>query len=174
MAQDSVVLEKRFIPGGTVIIKEGDEGDCAYLIQSGKVNVYTHVKDERVQIAMLGPGQIFGELALIFDDPRTASVEAIEDCNLIVLSRQVLKQKLQKSDPTVQAIVEMLTKRMIGMSNSYLKEKDSVDDMVDALRGMYQNVLNSLPSDQQNSFQETASPQLEALLKTLQDFVPEK
>lgn len=123
MAKDSTILERRFVPAGTMVIRQGDRGNSAYLIQSGSVRIFTENEGKRIEFARLEMGQIFGEMALIFDDPRTASVEALEDCNLIVITRQTFKQKLDRSDPTIRAIVVMLTQRIVTANNAMIAKK---------------------------------------------------
>jgi MFS family permease len=68
---------------GTTIIRQGDIGDRFYVIETGSVAV----DQAGTVIARLGPGQAFGELALIRDIPRTASVLALEDVRVLVLER---------------------------------------------------------------------------------------
>src|SRR5208283_2608153 len=76
---------------GEVIVEEGDEGDEAYIIYSGKVEVYRKGYDgKKVVINELGPGEIFGELALFGDGFRTASVQAIEESFVAVISKEKL------------------------------------------------------------------------------------
>jgi len=170
MAKDTVILERRFVPKGTLILKEGEDGNCAYLIQSGNVSVFTHNDGVRIDLARFDVGEIFGELALIFDEPRSASVVANEDCTLIVLTRQTLKHKLDKSDPTVKAIVEMLTKRILTVNNALVSKQSNVDDLVNTSRIIYQNILVSKPRSEQRNFQNKVLPKLEAFLDSLRDF----
>lgn len=170
MGNDSHILEKHVVPAGSLIVKEGEEGNCAYLIQTGKVSVFTHDGKKRVELASLGAGQIFGEMALIFDEPRTASVEAVESCSLILITRNHMKSKLERSDPTVQAIMEMLTQRIVSTNNTLLNKKEGVEDLSNACRIIYQNVVHSLPSEQQQNFQGAVLPKLEACLEAISDF----
>lgn len=170
MAKDSVILERSFVPAGKLILREGEEGNCAYLIQSGSVKVYTEHNGKKVELAKLGVGQIFGELALIFDEPRTASVQALEDCNLIVITRSTLNYKMERSDPTIQSILEMLTQRIITTNNSLLRQKSDIEDLTDTTRVIYQNILTSLPRVHQKEFQSSVLPKLDAFLETVRGF----
>lgn len=88
---DRVAFEK-----GKVIIKEGDTHAQAYLIQSGRVGVYTERDGKKIELAVLGKGEIVGEMALISDQVRSASVETLEDCNLILISRPEFEERLKK------------------------------------------------------------------------------
>ncbi len=170
MSNETIILERRFVPEGAQIVKQGDSGNCAYLIQSGSVLVFSEHKGKQVELARLGLGEIFGELALIFDEPRTASVRALEDCNLILLTRDTLKQKMERSDPTIKAIMSMLTKRIVSTNNSLVNKKDNIEDMVETTRIIYQNVLSGLPKDKQRTFENTVLPKLDEFLEAVSSF----
>lgn len=165
-----VILERRFVPKDEVILKEGELGSQAYLVQSGSVRVYTSHEDKEVELARLGVGQIVGEMALIFDGPRTASVQAIADCNLIVITRQQFQDKLQATDPTIRATVQMLTKRMVDANNSLINKKSSLEDLKETSRIIYQNVMGALPRNQQRTFSNTVLPKLEEFLDAIEGF----
>ncbi len=107
-----MILERRYVPKGTVVIKEGEEAYAAFLIQSGSVRVFQERNGKKVELAILGMGEICGEMALINDKPRGASVETAEDCNLVVITRSAFEDKLKNTDTTIQAIVKMLIKRV--------------------------------------------------------------
>lgn len=82
---------------GDVIIRQGDVGDKFYLIRRGKVEVI--VKDnkgERV-VAVLEPGSCFGERALLTDEPRNATVRAVEDTDLYALGKESFLRALRSS-----------------------------------------------------------------------------
>lgn len=170
MSKDTIILERRFVPEGTLIMRQGEDGNCAYLLQSGVVKVFTENDGKRVDLAKLRAGEIFGEMALIFDEKRSASVKAIEDCNLIILTRQTLQQKLERSDPTVRAIVSMLTQRVISANNEVINKKSNIQDMIDTTRIIYQNVLAGLPRSQQRTFQNGVLPKLDDFFNSIRSF----
>ena len=170
MSKDSIILERRFVPEGTMVMRQGEPGNCAYLIQSGSVRVYTEHNGKRVDLAKLELGQIFGEMALIFDEPRTASVVAAEDCNLIILTRQTFKDKLDKSDPTIRAIVTMLTQRIVSANNTVMNKKSDVEDLIETTRIIFQNTLTSLPRSQQRTFQNGVLPKLDDFFNAIRSF----
>lgn len=151
-------------------MEEGEPGSCAYLIQSGSVEVYTENEGQEIRLAKLELGQIFGEMALIFDERRTASVRAVEDCNLIVITRQSFQAKLNKSDPTIKAIVQMLSQRVVLANNTLVNKKSNVQDLVETTEIIYENVLSSLPRSRQRTFQTAVLPKLEEFLKAVDAF----
>jgi len=169
--KDTVILERRFVPKDSVIIREGDVGSQAFLVQSGSVRVFvTGDENKEIELAKLGVGQIFGEMALIHDGPRMASVVAMEDCNLIVISRQQFMDKLESTDPTIRAVVHMLTLRMMEANNTLINKKSSIEDLKETVRIIYQNVSGSLPRNQLRTFQNTVLPKLDELMEAIEGF----
>jgi CRP-like cAMP-binding protein len=83
----------------SVIFKGGDKGERAYLIDSGKVEIWTHYSGERVVLRVLGPGEILGDMALLDNAPRSASATAIEETSVTVITRAQLITRLEQADP---------------------------------------------------------------------------
>ncbi len=167
---ENAVLERRFVAKGVVIIKEGEAGNSAFLVQSGAVRVFVEYEGRQIELAQLGPGQIFGEMALVFDEKRSATVETVEDTNLIVITRQTLEDKLRKSDPTIRAIVPMLMKRIVQTNNALLSRHADVKTLLDVVRNIYDIILVSLPRTQQQSFQNGVLPKLNQFLDAIRAF----
>ena len=164
------VHERRFVPKDTLLIEEGEEGSSAYLLLSGTVEVFSIHDGKETVLATLSAGQIFGEMALIFDEKRTASVRATENSNVIVITRESLQNKLDKSDPTIKAIVEMLSQRILTSNNSRVQRQKNVDELVDGANVVYQTVLSHLPDEKQGNFRSDVFPKLQAFLKAIQAF----
>lgn len=122
--QDVVSLQRdvrQFLRGGLylpsktflmndLIIREGDTGDAAYMIISGKCRAYRTVEGRQEELAVMGPGQVFGEMALLLDEPRAASVEALERVSLLVLDKRTLDEGLG-IDGWTFALVHALAQR---------------------------------------------------------------
>jgi len=169
--KDTVIFERRFIPKGSIIIQEGDEGNSAYLVQSGSVRVFTEQNGKKIILSDLEIGSIFGEMSLLFDSPRTASVEASQDCNLIVISRKNLHEKLERSDVTIKAIVYMLIDRIIGNNKKFTENKEStIEELEDSTKLIYSNVLEALPAGDRPDFQASVLPALEKFIECLDEF----
>lgn len=84
---------KVFLPGN-LIINEGDIGDEAYMIVSGKCRAFRQVDGGRETLGTMGPGDVFGEMALLLDEPRAASVEAVERTSVLVLDKATMTEGL--------------------------------------------------------------------------------
>ena len=83
---------------GELICKEDTEGGEMYIIISGKALVYKLIDGNRINLATEEDGDFFGEISLLINCPRTASVEAVEDTEVMVLSKTSFIDKII-SDP---------------------------------------------------------------------------
>lgn len=172
MPKSTPILERRFFPEGHVIIAEGDAAQSAYIIQSGSVVVTKDKNGKSVELARLGVGDIFGETALLFDEPRIASVKALEDCNLIIITRQVMEEKLKDSDPTIRAIVKMMKERLKAANTDRVqKTPTEVQDVHKLFNDAFKIVMKHLsPADRKN-YQHEASPILREFLDLTQVYL---
>jgi hypothetical protein len=85
---------RRTYAAGRVVVKEGDPGDEAFAIVSGKCVVTAVIEGKRVVLRELGPGDVFGETAVFSDEPRSATVEATETLVVRVVTGETLSQSL--------------------------------------------------------------------------------
>ena len=74
-----------------VIVRQGDEGNCMYFVGEGKCRVVSRRGGDLVELAQLGPGDVFGELSLFDHRPRSADVQAMTDCVLLKINEGVLR-----------------------------------------------------------------------------------
>jgi CRP-like cAMP-binding protein len=94
------VLELRELQAGQTAVHQGEEGREAFLLARGLLNVVRDDGQGSILLAVLGPGALFGEMALVSSAPRAASVLAVEPTLLLVAPRAGLEQ-LAKRDPTI-------------------------------------------------------------------------
>jgi CRP/FNR family cyclic AMP-dependent transcriptional regulator len=88
LAQIAAASVVRTFNKNSIVITEGDLSSSLYVIQSGEVKVFVSDRDGKINIVnRLGPGDYFGELSLIDEGPRSASVEALSKCRMSILSR---------------------------------------------------------------------------------------
>jgi len=104
------------VEAGQVIFQQGEEGDCAYFIQSGEVDVVRKDNGAERVIGTLSKGQYFGEMALLSDAPRNAAVRAITATRLAVLGKQNFLTMLSLMPHTQEDIMETVTRRAMGSS----------------------------------------------------------
>jgi rhodanese-related sulfurtransferase len=95
------VVEYRVLPPRAMIFERGDPGDSFWVIQSGKVRVFrSDNAGVEITLSTLGPGQSFGEMALLTGEARSASVETVEETQALVLTKEQFDHVL-KSHPDV-------------------------------------------------------------------------
>ena len=99
--------DKNFAPGET-ILRENMPGESAYIVLSGKVEISKIIEGQRVVLIRMGPGHIFGEMALIDSKPRMAAARASKGSTIIVVTRAMFEQKLNKTDPFIKGLLNIL------------------------------------------------------------------
>ncbi len=90
-------MQRETHPAGTIIIRQGDEGDKFYIIRRGKVEVMKETMGKSDVVAALDAGAFFGELALLKKEPRAATVRTTEEVELLTLSKEIFMDVVQKS-----------------------------------------------------------------------------
>jgi CRP-like cAMP-binding protein len=102
----------RQIHAGEVVIQEGSHGTDAFELKSGRVQVTKKVGREQVVLATLEPGEVFGEMALIDDKPRSATVTAVEDGEVLIIDRERFAQLLLDHPSSVITLLRTLFERL--------------------------------------------------------------
>ena len=101
----SEALEPVSIPGGAVLIREGDPADCLYLVAAGRLRVTTtDAEGNDHPLAEIGRGDLVGEMAIITDRPRSATVYALRDTHLLRLSTDAFTKLSAKHPESVRAL----------------------------------------------------------------------
>ena len=93
------------------LFEEGDPGDCAYIIESGSVEVSLDKGGRKLVIATLGPGEVLGEMAIVDKFPRTATARAIEHTKVTAIPLDYVEQKIENADPTVRLFLLLIMER---------------------------------------------------------------
>ncbi len=109
-------LGRQIFEEETIIFREGESAACAYLIQTGRVEIVTTRDGEDIHLTSLKGGQLFGEMALMDDKPRSATAVAWERTEVIVVRREDIQRKLQASDPFIRYWLEFLAERVKDLS----------------------------------------------------------
>jgi CRP/FNR family cyclic AMP-dependent transcriptional regulator len=120
-------LHQKTYPGGTHIITAEQPGEVVFIILSGAVKIYMdQVDGSTVILAILGPGDIVGEMSLIDSAGRSASVVTLEDANLLWLDRQAFQYYLQRIPQLNANLVRILSKR-VRLANEHIQALAALD-----------------------------------------------
>lgn len=96
---------------GDAIVREGERADAAFVIVSGRCEVFTETDGEKQPIARLGPGDVFGETAILADSDRMATVAALESTTCVRIPIDVFRRELDDMTPWMGAITRALARR---------------------------------------------------------------
>lgn len=121
------VFTRQTIPANEYLLKEGESGDAAYMILSGKVEIRLGAFGENPQtLAALGKGDVIGEMSLIDDTPHMASAIAIEETVVNALSADEFNRRIDNMDPLMRGVLRILVKRIRDMDQGKKAKKESV------------------------------------------------
>lgn len=107
------VANMRRVPRGSIVVRAGDKTDFVYLVLSGSLKVLVSDEEGReVILSMLGPGELFGELGVLDDNPRSATVVTVVPSDLIVIAKSDFKRVLQENFEVSMFIMRNLVARL--------------------------------------------------------------
>ena len=111
-------MKKKYFKKGAKIIEEGTLSDCAYIIESGRVQVSKSMSNGEEQvIGILEENDIFGEMSLIDSLPRSATVLALEDCTISVITPEIFKSLSKHNPEALMPILKILASRLRKVLN---------------------------------------------------------
>jgi len=117
--------EYQVLPGATVLFRQGDRGDCFYLIISGTARVYQDSEDgKEVTLATLGPCEGIGDMALLTGEPRSASVQTQGPTSLLSVSKSAFDQTISENPELTMAFTKLLAER-VSIGNDNLSKASS-------------------------------------------------
>jgi rhodanese-related sulfurtransferase len=102
-------------PAGARIVQQGETPLYFYLVESGRVRVFREsIEGIRTDLTTLGPGDYFGEVALVTGQPRTASVEAAEETTLIQVSKEEFDRVLDNNPRLARHVIQQLAHWLVA------------------------------------------------------------
>ena len=107
------MIMRRGAPRGSTVMREGDAADCLYVVVTGRLKVLMGEADGKETIlSIIGAGEFFGEMSLIDDNPRSATVTAIEPCELLAITRRDFRRCLVENSDLAMAVMRVLVRRL--------------------------------------------------------------
>jgi len=111
LSQSLEHLERRH-PAGTVLFREGDAGAKMFVIRTGKVNIWKRISESEITLAVLGPGEFFGEMALLEKLPRSAGATVVEEALLVEIENEHFETLVRKSGEIAMRMLRRLSGRL--------------------------------------------------------------
>jgi CRP-like cAMP-binding protein len=112
---------REFQPG-EVLFREGESGEVMFVIQSGAVRITKEVNGQAKSLAVLGPGEFLGEMAILNGRPRTATATVVETTRCLVIEAKTLESMVARNAEIALRLIKKLAKRL-----------DSADTLVEIL-----------------------------------------
>ncbi|MDO9466689.1 MAG: YhjD/YihY/BrkB family envelope integrity protein [Thiobacillus sp.] len=103
-------------PPGHILIEEGDDSRTAYFLYAGSAVVYKNTDSGRRHLGALNEGQLFGEMAYLLNEKRTASVVAETEITVLALPPQIMEELMRHSAPLSRRIIDILCQRLERMN----------------------------------------------------------
>src|SRR5579862_2936268 len=109
----ATMVTRRSVSRGSTIMHAGDPTDSLYIVVSGRLKVMMGEADgKEVILGLIGPGEFFGEMGLVDDSPRSATVVAIEPCELLAVTKRVFKKCLVENVEVALAVLRVVVQRL--------------------------------------------------------------
>ncbi len=102
---------RRRYPPGAVIFSENDASDCAYIVETGAVEISSQVNGERKLLVTLGPGEMFGEMAALDGTNRSATATAVSDTECILIHEDALRSRVEEAEPVLRLLLRVIRNR---------------------------------------------------------------
>ena len=108
---------------GEIIIRQGETGDCMYVVQEGEVEVFIDRDGEKVRLAVRREGDLLGEMAIFEREVRSASVRALGRARLLTLDKKNFLRRIQEDPSLAFGIVQTMSRRLRELSEEVARLK---------------------------------------------------
>lgn len=149
------------------LFNEGDQGNAVFIIEKGAVAIIKTIDGQRVQLAVLKAGELFGEMALVDGSPRMAAAVTLEPSVIARIPREIFEAKLAGFDPFLRALVEILINNLRNVHTAYMKRPRSVPDHIAILRHGLDGFRRSVDRLEDATARDAASKRLVAVVSIL-------
>jgi CRP/FNR family transcriptional regulator len=109
---------------GEIIISQGAEGNCMYVVQAGQVEVYVEKDGREILLAVRGAGDFFGEMALFEREVRSASVRARGQARVLTIDKKNFLHRIHEDPSLAFSIVQAMSSRIRELSAEVVKLKN--------------------------------------------------
>ena len=106
----------RVYQDGQVIVRQGEVGDCMYVIQEGQVEVVLEKDGEEVRLAVRGEGEFFGEMAIFEREVRMATVRALGQARVLTIDKKNFLRRIHEDPSLAYRIVQTMSRRIRELS----------------------------------------------------------
>ncbi len=117
---DKDIFDRRLYAAEHTVFEQGDHGNVAWYIESGKVLIVRDGPAGRIPLGALGAGEIFGEMALIDNSPRMASAVTLEPTVLVPIASRFVEERIEKADPFIGRLLQILVQNVRSITDRHV------------------------------------------------------
>ncbi len=163
--------EPMTLPAGEWLMREGEIGDALYVVLEGGIEITKRSGEQEVVLAVRGPGEVIGELALLEQTPRSASGRAVQEARLLRIGKEAFKQMLAASPSAALALLHTFNTRLRS-TEAMLRQTEKMASLGTLAAGLAHELNNPAAAVQRSSGQlrdtladwQRLSGQLDALI----------
>ena len=138
------------LPAGAWLMREGERADALYVVLGGAIEISRHSGGQAVTVAVCGPGEIIGEMALLEQAPRSASGRAISDSHLLTIHAQAFKQVLSVSPTAALSLLRTVSARLRS-NEALLRQSEKMATLGTLAAGLAHELNNPAAAVQRSS-----------------------
>lgn len=165
------ILHREVFFTGQTIIAQGSAGRRAYYIEKGRVEILVRESPHTVKVCELGAGEIFGEMALVGHEERSATVRAMEDTTVTVISAHEFERKIgDGGGEAACALIRLLMARLRGANHVQVDRHREFAAFQDRIAGLLDKAENGIEESRRARFRTEVTPLLEQIDRLLDSY----
>ena len=108
---------------GESIVRQGESGDCMYVIQAGQVEVLQEREGKEIHLSVLDEGDVFGEMALFERETRSATVRALGDARVLTVDKKIFLRRVHEDPSFAFRILQKMSHRIRELDAELVRVK---------------------------------------------------
>jgi CRP-like cAMP-binding protein len=117
----------RFYEDGEVLFRQGDDGDCMYMVQDGLVEIVMEEDGRETVLRTIGRNEILGEMAIFDRQPRSATVRAKGPARILTVDKRNLLRRISEDPSLAFRMIEMMSRRVRDLSDQVMELRAAHD-----------------------------------------------
>lgn len=108
---------------GEVIVRQGERGDCMYVVQSGQVEAVAEVNGREVHVRTLGSSDFFGEMSLLATEVRSCTIRALGNARVLTIDKKGFLKGIQEDPSLAFRVLQVMAERIHDLTDRLVKQQ---------------------------------------------------